>query len=25
VNGEQPSLSAKDVVGESFLSAPKFA
>jgi dTDP-4-dehydrorhamnose 3,5-epimerase len=25
VNGKQPSLSAKDVVGESFLNAPKFA
>jgi dTDP-4-dehydrorhamnose 3,5-epimerase len=25
VNGEPPSLSAKDVVGESFLNAPKFA
>jgi dTDP-4-dehydrorhamnose 3,5-epimerase len=24
VNGEQPSLSGKDVVGESFLNAPKF-
>jgi dTDP-4-dehydrorhamnose 3,5-epimerase len=25
VNGKLPSLSAKDVVGESFLNAPKFA
>ena len=25
VNGQPPSLSAKDVVGESFLNAPKFA
>jgi dTDP-4-dehydrorhamnose 3,5-epimerase len=25
VNGEQPSLSAKDIVGESFLNAPKFS